>query len=199
MEISEKTYKFAKPKLVEINGNKVDIEYSWMLVLESMEDLEDYTRYYQDPQIKEGLNEIITKDYAKHNTTSWGYIVETLSEIKQESFLISSAILENEVFRLKAKLIRDFGRIYVNTNGGCFPHSKSLVILDEKPQKGLIWPTDNLTIKDADIKKWPNGTHWYAKIGKMDVVVKGQQKWDTYAEARSACVSYISKHIKENS
>ncbi len=188
-DINNKTFRFARPKMIEMNGHKMDMEYSWMLVLESIEDLDAYSDLYHTPQIKEGLQEIMTKKCAKHNSTIWGGLVEDIADITGEHWLVTSTRVENDVYKAKANLIIERGRIYVNSSGGCFPHSDSIEIMEEKEVKGLVWPI--YSIKDIIVKKWRNGTHWYAKIGKMDVVIDGEQKWDTYKEAYSEALKFF--------
>ena len=42
-------------------------------------------------------------------------------------------------------------------------------------------------IEETRFLQWPKGTHWYAKIGVIDVVDKeGNMKWDTKEEAERA-------------
>ena len=47
---------------------------------------------------------------------------------------------------------------------------------------------------DSDIRyiQWKDGSHWYAKIGKYDVVDKnGNKKWNTRNEAINAAYSFL--------
>jgi hypothetical protein len=185
----KRKFKFAKPKLVSINGNPVNIEYSWMIVLESIEDLLDYNEIYQASEIKDSLRELITKNYAMHNTFNWGYLVELISSLKGESIIKTSCNLELEVFNSRMQCILQSGKMYLNTNGAGFPHSKDIEIVEEIEKEG--WP--EYSKKDIKIIQWPNGKHFYAKIGKLDVVIDGIQKWDTYEEAKIAANNYFEE------
>ena len=51
-------------------------------------------------------------------------------------------------------------------------------------------------IDDVKFIMWNGGKHWYAKIGKLDVVVNGIQKWNTKEEATKAAKQYINENWK---
>jgi len=43
--------------------------------------------------------------------------------------------------------------------------------------------------------RWGGGEHWYAKIGIIDIVDEnGNQKWNTYGEAKQASLDYINRN-----
>jgi len=49
------------------------------------------------------------------------------------------------------------------------------------------------------ITRWVDGTHYYAKIFDQDVVDEsGNQKWDSYSEAMSACKRFIILNNSKN-
>ena len=48
--------------------------------------------------------------------------------------------------------------------------------------------------EDLVIKQWPQGKHWYAQIGNVDVKDKeGNMKWNTYKGAKDASHEFIIK------
>ena len=48
------------------------------------------------------------------------------------------------------------------------------------------------TINDIRYIQWKDGSHWYAKIGKYDVVDEnGNQKWDKYNDAINAAEKFL--------
>ena len=50
-------------------------------------------------------------------------------------------------------------------------------------------------MKDVRFIVWDSGVHYYAKIGKLDIVDKdGNRKWNTRAEAESAARWYINQY-----
>lgn len=50
------------------------------------------------------------------------------------------------------------------------------------------------TDKDIRYIQWKDGSHWYVKIGKYDVVDEnGNQKWNTRNEAINAAYNYLKE------
>ena len=52
---------------------------------------------------------------------------------------------------------------------------------------------DKFTEDDIRIIKWEGGKHFYAKIGKEDVVIDNKQKWDTRGEAMECAKLFLSE------
>lgn len=50
------------------------------------------------------------------------------------------------------------------------------------------------TEKDIRIIVWREGTHYYAKVGNCDVVVEGEQKWETRDMALMKAKFFINGH-----
>ena len=63
------------------------------------------------------------------------------------------------------------------------------------PKKSLGKFTKKELIEKSKIKKWQNGSHYFAKLpDKTDVVVDGNVKWDTYEEAQEAVKKYVESN-----
>ena len=45
------------------------------------------------------------------------------------------------------------------------------------------------------ILSWLDGKHFYAKVGKEDVFIDGEQKWDSWDKAYTAALEYISRYL----
>lgn len=69
--------------------------------------------------------------------------------------------------------------IYMNMNGGwmtcdgCFEVESTV---------SKSWPGE----LNPRFLKWEFGSHWYVKLGCMDIEIDGNFKWDTIEEAKSA-------------
>jgi hypothetical protein len=48
-----------------------------------------------------------------------------------------------------------------------------------------------LPTEEIRIIKWPDGKHFYAKVGNADVVVDGKQKWDSKYAAQKAAERFL--------
>lgn len=56
-----------------------------------------------------------------------------------------------------------------------------------------VWPFQKEN-KEVRYLQWPNGKHWYAKIGNDDVVdAQGNQKWSTKKEAEKAAEWFLKQ------
>ena len=64
---------------------------------------------------------------------------------------------------------------------------------DECWKDELEYPEpDTYTVNDIRYIQWKDGSHWYAKIGKYDVVDEnGNQKWDKYNDAIVAAYKFL--------
>lgn len=52
-------------------------------------------------------------------------------------------------------------------------------------------------VKDIKVFQWPFGKHYYAKYKGEDVVVKGEQKWNTYEEAYKKALEYAGIQYRQ--
>lgn len=67
-------------------------------------------------------------------------------------------------------------------------------IVEEIETETLVFPSmKKPSIDEVKFIMWDGGKHWYAKIGKLDVVVNGEQKWNTKEEAIEAAKQYIEE------
>ena len=72
-------------------------------------------------------------------------------------------------------------------------------IVEERYEGTLVYPVETqVRLEDVRYMQWNmpdmniKGTHWYAKIGKTDIVDKdGNMKWDTKGEAEKAAEWFI--------
>ena len=128
----------------------------------------------------------------KHAVSTVGIWYEMLMELGlasgKELGYNSYAKLANEVLLdSKREALDDGKHVIINPNGSYATLCGDFFyIIDE--MESDTWPV--LTGKARYIQ-WANGKHWYAKIGDLDVVVDGDQKWDSKKEAEKAVAKYM--------
>jgi hypothetical protein len=178
---------------VKIKDTHYNIDYPWILECNNIETLMEHTEKYMGTTIEKGVkdwfdinkNSTTTKDgyrYVPHMTTYWCSHVKTLMDINGSSFIEQSTKLENQVFQGKLKQLFNGKTLYLREFGSYMVDSDSHVITNKIVTDKMVYP--EYSEKDITIKQWSGGTHYYAKIGNMDVVDEdGNQKWDTYDEA----------------
>lgn len=186
------SYRFVKPVLKSHNRLTKDIEYSWMLVLDSIESVFDFMEKVQYGIIKNGLLKLMYKKRAFHCTDHWEQAVEITAYCKRTSILEESVSLEERILKSRLDSVMKYGKMYINCNGAGFPHNKNIEIVDEVIKDELVWP--EYSAKDIKVIKWSNGNHYYSKVGNVDMIDdKGNQKWNTYKEARTVAENFLKK------
>ena len=114
-----------------------------------------------------------------------------------DSLMVSMVRIENEAFQNRLRTFRSGREIYLS-------HGIQVVTVDTRfvdilattERNVLTFPDeDKPEMKDVRFIVWDGGVHYYAKIGKLDIVDKdGNQKWNTRAEAESAARWYINQY-----
>ena len=183
-------YKFFKLK----NSNV------WLLEVENEEVVKQHYKLYCEPIIKEGVS-FITDKYIYKKIL--GHPVNMFAkgfEVIENTFRNGS---ENEttipylltMYLRKVDEARNIGKypLYLYSDLRIYA-SNSIDEYDEIYESEILkYPDEQkMDIKDVKYLQWHENGHWYAKIGKMDIVdEKGNQKWNTKYEAEIAAQNYI--------
>lgn len=70
--------------------------------------------------------------------------------------------------------------------------NENVKILKKIERKKIIWPEDKRL--DIKVSQWANGKHYYATVGKYDVVdIDGNVKWNTAKRAKEEAESFKKK------
>ena len=177
---------------------KVVLEYDWMLVIDKMQHLVNYHEKTMHAQIPITWNNLEKVSEGKaHISTTLGSLIHIKADNKK-SLVELTAEVSDEIFNAKAKALIDCGKIYINKNGGFFPHSENIEVLEEMEvdSKNIIFPS--YSDKDIKVIQWPNGTHWYAYVGDFQVEDRnGINKWNTKKEANDQAKSHVYKLNRE--
>lgn len=83
--------------------------------------------------------------------------------------------------------IKEYGVCFINKNGGC----NAIIEYDDWCRKDdLVWP--DFKEKDIRLKQYPDGNHWYAFIGSMEVHNGDTLRFNTKEKARAAAMNIIN-------
>ena len=156
--------------------------------------IEEYKEYFQilNNKFKVSESEI------KNNKTWVGHGHSVITGItgvfcgmienknERQPMLDHLAILHGKIVSDQLKIILDGYKLAINDKGGYFP-------IKQNEQFEFEEITDNIySESDIKINKWYGGKHYYAKIGKLDVVDEnGNVKWNTEKEARKKALEYL--------
>lgn len=180
-------------KVKKLCGEGIVIDYGWMLKISNLGQLMSYHEMVGKERNSKAFSDVVKVEKGKkHYTDRLGFTIHTIAEIHNWSIVGALTHITSVVIRNQLESIEAVGAIYVNRNGGYFPYDENAEEYDRKNNELLVFPTsDEISEKDIRIIQWPNGNHFYAKIGNEDVVWEGEQKWNTKAEAKRAAEKYL--------
>lgn len=163
------------------------MKYGWVMMIRNVVDLLDYFEKYEAGRYHEAWVDISKNLYPDpigarvnnpHLTKDLALGISILADIRNESILGAMGSLSGQKFKSMAESMP----LYANCNGGWMRSEEGMT--HTRTIESDKWPTDMET--EPRYIKWPGGTHWYCKVGPEDVVVDGEQKWDTKRAAQRA-------------
>lgn len=168
----------------------VKFNSTWYLKVESVKDISDHFKKVCGREIEQGWNDFkdntrIKKDEngnnelisRNHSTSVWRNVVELTMQIKGDSWMNSANELEQRTYkdRINHFLKGDF--VYLTDGLQYFVAKEEPKYDEDKWSDELKYPY-KFDFEEVRFIQWPNGIHWYAKIGNIDIVDKyGNQKW----------------------
>ena len=192
-------YKFIKVQSKSLLDNAEAKGY-WLFCPQTEEQLIEHWNKYVKPVISDGSRKLAKKIFSGtkgHFTNDFEQAVEVWMNSTNDSLIVSILQIENEAFRNRLQMFRSGREIYLS-------HSIQVVTVDTRfvdiltttERNVLTFPDEERPeMKDVRFIVWEGGVHYYAKIGKLDIVDKdGNQKWNTRAEAESAARWYINQY-----
>lgn len=166
-----------------------------------------------DAGIKEYFENAIIGDdghiWHPHPDTPFGVGVDVLSNTRGIPWIQAAVILENQTLNDRLNAFRKNNGIYLADNMKWFTDQENtgVEILEEKQLSEMEFPAEELfKYSDIRVMKWDipgmsiRGTHWYAKVGKYDVVDKnGKMKWNTEQDAINAGRLWVDEYNRKES
>jgi len=129
-----------------------------------------------------------------HFTTKYGILL--LKESERQFALGNKVGLHSLVGFLSDMLMKDKIEqlnkgviLYINKVGGYSAGCKKWEEVDFLLKDDFVFP--DYAEKDIKVFQWNMGIHWYGKIGDVDVVVDGEQKWKTYEQAKNNATQFL--------
>lgn len=197
-------------KFVRIHKKNSDDYGVWYLKPETVQDVIDHWKTVCAREISEDVRHRISgaaygEDGAvmfPHPVTEFGMAVQAFCQATNQVYALGMLELENEAYRSRIESLKKGQEIYL-------PEGMKVLILDDRffeiteevESESLDYPTmKNWTMDDVRYMQWNmlgnKGTHWYAKVGKRDVVDKeGNMKWDTRNQAEKAAEWFLENRM----
>ncbi len=141
--------------------------------------------------------------YHAHPITPWRRAVEPYWHLTGGMWIEASLKLENELYQQRLQSFRSGKEMYLDNGVVETRLVADDEIVEERFEDKLVYPIEShVRLEDVRYIQWNmpdlniKGTHWYAKLGKRDVVDKdGNMKWNTKAEAEKAAEWFIENKI----
>lgn len=193
-----KSYHFAKVAMKHDDPAKS----CWYFVAKNEQQLREHWEKYASADIKEGVNQLagaLSGDFRSHWTSNFASLVAMKCELKNQPYFVQAVLMENELFQNRLQYLKEDGAVYLCPSLTVFGYTPKLhQIVEEIDSEKLIYPDEvKPTMKDVKFLMWGGGKHWYAKIGRIDIVDEfGNQKWDTKEEAELAALHYIQRNYQ---
>lgn len=161
--------------------------YKWVPCLSYADFVSDYVYVpHPDNHVEGALRTVWA---VKNNTTTTNPNTLELFGIANNMYL--------EAFRNRIDDVAK-GPIYLEDGVRQFGYTESnpyYEIVEHVYSDTLEYPFDKPTFDKVKFIQWPDGKHWYAKIGHDDIVDEnGNQKWNSRIDAEKAAYLYIKKY-----
>jgi len=179
-----------------------NINYGWMLLIKSEEDLRDFIKYFQHFGRKAVVKDLREKQkhHENHFSNKLAEYVWCIASLTGKDQAFQKEDVLEDLFKSQIKLIRELmevGGCYVNQNLGIMKASGKQILDSHESD---VFPSDeNFKIR---ILRWPHGSHFYAKFGRTEIEEGGDRKWKTFESACSAAkrwykIVYKKEYLKD--
>jgi hypothetical protein len=174
----------------------MQLDYGYVLKITNFTQLLNYTMDYSvnifsDPffDYAETITQRNNTNLNTHFKNNLNACIENLLKLKTNSTYIKElSDLSGGYYSGQVEMLGKYGCIYVQYTGGYFCKSDDIIEYGEPIySEKCVFPTK----KEIKVFKWPNGKHWYAKIGSADVVIDGEQKWNSYDTAKEKAELFL--------
>ena len=167
--------------------------YRGYILIENMTDLIDFRNEVTNGLIKESAKDLVRRSqdadsgkHVPHATDAITIGTEMLTNISGQGVLYSQAKMMGSYLNEQDRLALSGKRIAIN------PINKvSYFNLSDSAEIEIISQSVEYTKDDIKVYKWETGSHYYAKIGLMDVVVDGEQKWNARWVAQKKAEEFL--------
>ncbi len=151
--------------------------------------------------------------YHDHPTTPWARAVEVYWNLFGGSWVEASTKLENETLNQRINSFRSGKEMLLDNGVVESRFCEGDEILEDIEKDKLEYPIEAaVRLEDVRYMQWGKldymaaglpasarhygGNHWYAKLGKQDIVDKdGNMKWNTKEEAQTAAKWFIENKV----
>ena len=190
-------FSFAKIKRYDF-----DFPPYWVAVLDTLQRVFRYLEEVKSVELYKSLKRLkeIANNKQPYHLSNIEFCVDATIESADINGEIRNNIFDDMTIlggKFNTPYIRaflDHGTIYVGKEGGFFiAKFVEHEIVEKKETDNFEFPIIAEAGKpEIRIFQWAgSGTHYYAKVNNIDVVIDGEQKWNTWNEAQKATEKFI--------
>lgn len=174
-----------------------DFPLEWVLVIRDIAQLADYLEIVRPQQIEKAfLQELeLFETKSSHKGTGLNFLANMKSELNGRSFVENLIVISSEIDRGMLSVLARKEILYIKSVGSYSIETNPASIyrvFDKRKSDRLIWPESEKVV----IKKWPQGKHWHAAVGDINVIVNDVSKWISYEDAQAAVKIFLKKKNK---
>ena len=179
----------------------VKFNNTWYLKPEKLEDVIEHFKKFCGREFKEGFEDFrdnvsVKKDYngekylysKNHSSSLWRYAVEMTMQFGGESWLNAANSLEEQTYKNRIERFLEGKPIFLTDGLPYFP-PKEWPEYDEEVWKDELEFPYEYNYENCRFLQWPDGRHWYVKIGNIDI-------GDKYGNYKFSDKSYAQKVAK---
>ena len=179
----------------------VKFNNTWYLKPEKLEDVIEHFKKFCGREFKEGFEDFrdnvsVKKDYngekylysKNHSSSLWRYAVEMTMQFGGESWLNAANSLEEQTYKNRIERFLEGKPIFL-TDGLPYYPPKEWPEYDEEVWKDELEFPYEYNYENCRFLQWPDGRHWYVKIGNIDI-------GDKYGNYKFSDKSYAQKVAK---
>lgn len=172
------------PTIAIVRDSKLKINYGFVFIIKTVEQLMDW---WDKVRTKNAACEFqdAYKSIAENRHATEGVYLKNLAQMKGIGLVEALTELNCAGLQGMYNCLSDYGTIAINSKGGYFPLRASNNISYEQDVRDYVLPGSEIKIM-----KWTGGTHWYAKVGSVDVIWNGKDKWPTRKTAELAAKKF---------
>lgn len=190
-------YRFVKIK----NKFETTSKGTWYLCADSLDVIEKHFKKYGLDYFRQGIHNFIHhSDKMDHFTNKFAYLIAITSQTPENENIpwpIVATKIENEMYQSRIKGFIRGDIQYLSKDMTVLIDNPSIEIIDSIEKDEIYYPDIEWSLSNVRYIKWDGGSHWYAKIDKIDIVDNnGNQKWNTKQEAENAAKWFIENNMK---
>lgn len=170
------------PRISKVSDPKFKLDYGYVFDIQNYDDLQGWWENVRSSISQKDFDQAMRYKHGKGHAN----VLAQLAELWGMDLISALSRFQQDIGRGLDRALQDCKRLFINSAGGYFGYTDRFIVSDTRDIDVWALPTETVRII-----QWPDGSHFYAKVGNEDVVVGGKQKWDSRADAEMAGKKYL--------